>query len=597
MDDLYALRRMQRLSISEWEEHITCKSVHLVPTTLRLPDDMDLTLLSLGTKFVPSMSLIMTRATNLAAVNRFAFDSRLRNLHLRKLEPIHRRRLSASLQQTTFQRTSVVTLPRDNLTKPQRKTLRSLSNNPLYVTLNADKNLGLTVMSTEWYEAQARAHLNDVTTYRLVTDWPLVSRRTAARVIRCDKMSWPLVPASSSLAATAERARKRQKQQPPKVVTPKRTDVLRPCRFYIIPKVHKTPTSSRPIAAAHSFVTTRLSQRLTPLLQHMVNKHKYIVPNSIEFLRQLEALPKPLPRHARLFSADVESLYPNIDTDFALATLNAPVLETFGPAHGATVNHALDLVMRTLHVEFRNTIYLQTSGCAMGTPVAPPYANLFMHHADSNVRTEFAKQLPLLCRYIDDYAGLWLGTDEEFNLFTAKMNAIHPRLRIVFSSLASTTSFLDVHVTITDGHVTTRLFRKSMNRYLFLPLSSQHPVPALTGWLTGEAIRMARICSSRVIFEEQILFFRLLLRHRGFPARVINRALDRVMYETIHARRFLPTNRNTTETVPPTVYLPLLFQPTLARAVKRTLPTLGLFNAKLAWRINPSLGQLLSKNR
>ena len=603
-DDLHALRRMQSLSISQLEKHMTFKSVHVVPTSLQLPRDTDLTLLSLGTKFVPSASLTQTRTTNLAAAARFSRDQRLRSTHLRPLELTQRRHLSASLQQAMFRNTARTPRSIDNLTKTQRKTLRTLCNSTSYVTLNADKNLGLTIMSTEWYTQQARNHLNDPTTYRLVEDWPRARRHITIALKRMDPMPWPTLHATSaSVNKAKQRARSKMKQQretkqASSATTSKHNSLHQPCRFYVIPKVHKTPVSSRPIAAAHSFLTTPLSQRLTPLLQHMVTQHAYIVPNSTEFLRMLSALPTPLSANTRLFTADVESLYPNIDTDFALTLLNAPVIDAFGPVHGPTVNCALDIVMRSLHVQFRNDIFLQVSGCAMGTPVAPPYANLFLHHADKMVRTEFAAQLPLLVRYIDDYAGLWSGTDEEYQRFVLAMNSLHPRLRIIFSPLSVSTSFLDVHVTLVNGYVCTKLFRKAMNRYLFLPLSSEHPQSTLTGWLQGEAIRAARICSSLEAFEREITFFRLLLRHRGYPPMVIDRALSRVSYHNVHAQRFTQRPQVTTvETVPPTVYLPLLFQPRVARAIKRTLPNARLWNAKVAWRISPSLGQLLSKQR
>ena len=64
----------------------------------------------------------------------------------------------------------------------------------------------------------------------------------------------------------------------------------------------------------------------------------------------------------------------------------------------------LDFVLNTTYFTFRNTIYQQKFGTAMGSPVSPIVANLFMEHLEQ----EAIVTAPISCRprmwkrYVDD---------------------------------------------------------------------------------------------------------------------------------------------------------------------------------------------------
>ena len=588
------LTMLRCLSVDECETVIVHKPVHIIPSTLSLDPRLDLTLLSLGTKFIATSTPATTIADDRRTVTNFAKDKRLRTSHMQLVTPLARRRLAANLQHRLYRSTTV---GQDNLSNQQRRTLRLLAKDQSLVILNADKNLGLTVMSCTWYEAQALGHLHDITTYEPVNDWHVQRNRIRALLLRSSKHPWPNNPLSTPTAAK----RRRQRHLTRTTTTTATTHTDAPCRFYVIPKVHKNPPTSRPIAAAHSFVTTPLSQRITPFLQHMVNQLPYIVKNTAAFLRLLHVLPQ-LPAHARLFTADVESLYPNIETDWALQLLDQPIKQMYGDEYGATLCYALRLVLTTLTVRFKEHTFRQISGCAMGTPLAPPYANLVVHHADLATRTEYSHHIALLTRYIDDYFGIWVGSEQQFNDFSAKMNAIHPRIKLIFTDLSHTTSFLDVSISLTNGRISTRLFRKAMNRYLYLPTSSQHPRATLNGWIKGEGIRIARTCSTGLAFEEEMVRFRNLLRDRGYAANRINTALAKLNYVNIRAALLAPQSENTgnepqEDTATPTVYLGIRFHHGTTAGIRHAVTSAKLANARIAWRSSPSLGTTLSQHR
>jgi hypothetical protein len=81
-------------------------------------------------------------------------------------------------------------------------------------------------------------------------------------------------------------------------------------------------------------------------------------------------------RDAYLVTFDVESMYPSIDNTAAIsACADTAALSRF---HGGMVTDMLTFVMQHGFCQFNGQFYQQIKGTVMGTPVAPPYSNIFI---------------------------------------------------------------------------------------------------------------------------------------------------------------------------------------------------------------------------
>jgi len=60
--------------------------------------------------------------------------------------------------------------------------------------------------------------------------------------------------------------------------------------FFILPKVHKTPISSRPIIASSKFVLTPLSKYINAQLQPTMKLIPYILKNSIGLIKEIDKI-------------------------------------------------------------------------------------------------------------------------------------------------------------------------------------------------------------------------------------------------------------------------------------------------------------------
>ena len=105
---------------------------------------------------------------------------------------------------------------------------------------------------------------------------------------------------------------------------------------------------------------------------------------------------------------DVTSLYTNIPNKEGLVSIARSLIK-HQPDFTLKYKTLLELLKLVLHknnFQFNGEHYLQIGGTAMGTKVAPSYANLFMARLEEKLlekaRTDLQVELPLYLRYIDD---------------------------------------------------------------------------------------------------------------------------------------------------------------------------------------------------
>ena len=105
--------------------------------------------------------------------------------------------------------------------------------------------------------------------------------------------------------------------------------------------------------------------------------------DATHFKHFLETIPS-LPPNAFLVTADIVSLYTNIPIDVGISRVCdfiSPASPRPHPEHQRNVFRIiLDHILKDNSFSFLDKYYLQILGTAMVCRMAPPYANLFLHH-------------------------------------------------------------------------------------------------------------------------------------------------------------------------------------------------------------------------
>ena len=237
-------------------------------------------------------------------------------------------------------------------------------------------------------------------------------------------------------------------------------------RFYILPKIHKAGNPGRPIVSANGHPTERISEFVSFHLNPLAQSLPSYVKNTSHLLNILKEI-DVLPNNALLVTLDVSSLYTNIPTNEGINACRIALdKRTDKCVPTESICDLTRMILTMNNFVFNNEHFIQQHGTAMGTRMAPAYANLFMGEFERKSLQNYTDKPYLWLRYIDDSFMVWTHGQEKLDDFIKYLNNIHPTIK--FTSERSTTSipFLDVNNQLHNGKIETDLFCKPTDKHI-----------------------------------------------------------------------------------------------------------------------------------
>ncbi|CAJ0947994.1 unnamed protein product [Ranitomeya imitator] len=150
--------------------------------------------------------------------------------------------------------------------------------------------------------------------------------------------------------------------------------------FYTIPKIHKNleKPPGRPIVASTDSILSPLAIYLEKILTPLIRSSKSFILDTGSFLDILKEV-GPIPPHSTLVTMDVKDLYMSIPHIEGINSVHKLLTQSgFLPDHINLCIELLTIILTRNYFLFQDDFYLQTRGTAMGSNVAPPYANCYM---------------------------------------------------------------------------------------------------------------------------------------------------------------------------------------------------------------------------
>ena len=187
----------------------------------------------------------------------------------------------------------------------------------------------------------------------------------------------------------------------------------------------------------------------------------------------------------------------------------------------------LEMVLTKNNFDFNNLHFLQVGGTAMGTRLAPSYANLFMDLFERRHVYTYAKQPLIWKRYIDDIFLLWQHGAYELQKFIDHLDNCIPSIKFEAHVSESQINFLDVKVLFSDNKITTTLYTKETDTLSYLDYSSCHPTSCKKSIPYSQFLRLRRICSDLddfVIQSEKLAFS---FHRANYPDNIIQEGFDK----------------------------------------------------------------------
>ena len=104
-------------------------------------------------------------------------------------------------------------------------------------------------------------------------------------------------------------------------------------------------------------------------------------------------------------------------------------------------------------------MHRQIDGVAMGSPLGPALANIFVGYQEAKL-FNIAKRPLVYFRYVDDTFAVF-NNEEDCNNFFIQLNSLHPSLRFTYEKESNhSLPFLDVLVERHDSEFLTSVYRK-----------------------------------------------------------------------------------------------------------------------------------------
>ena len=107
-----------------------------------------------------------------------------------------------------------------------------------------------------------------------------------------------------------------------------------------------------------------------------------------------------------------------------------------------------EVVLTNNHFEFNGKHYHQVSGTAMGTKLAPSYANLFITKFEEKYVYTYPLQPKLWKRFIDDIFLIWPHGMNSLLEFIDHLNTVHSTVKFTSDISHTEISFLDLTIYI-----------------------------------------------------------------------------------------------------------------------------------------------------
>ena len=404
--------------------------------------------------------------------------------------------------------------PKRNMTHQEHKSLMNLKQDQTIKIMPADKGSTIVIMNAEDYYSEVNRQLQNERFYKKIDRDPTPEfSKKLKQFLKTNGETEGLTKPDINLLL------------PPKPRLPE---------FYILPKIHKefhmpeAPPPGRPIVASFGSLTERISSYLDHVLQPIVQKIPSYIKDSYSFLEILSNIKlPPNPEHPVLIATiDVKSLYSEIPMDEGLAALEHFLNQRDPQSKPSTafLTKLAEFILTMNVFSFRDQLYIQTRGTAMGTKAAPAYANLFMAKLEEEFLSSRTLKPLVWKRFIDDIFIIWTHGEQNLNHFLEDLNT-SSSVSFTWHYSTEKSTFLDIDITHKNDSFTTSIHVKPTNKQIYLHHNSCHPPHTFKAIPRSLSIRAHRICNSFEKKEEYLSNTKRKLEERGYPSKLLDQRI------------------------------------------------------------------------
>jgi predicted GIY-YIG superfamily endonuclease len=232
--------------------------------------------------------------------------------------------------------------------------------------------------------------------------------------------------------------------------------------MYGLPKIHKNGVPVRPIISAIGTYNYNLAKYLDEILKPLISDKSFIIKDTFDFVNRISKL---IVKDGEIMvSFDIVSLFTNIPTLETIEIILNRAYTDNDLFHGMdreTLKKLLIICTQESHFQFNGKFYDQKDGVAMGSPLGPLFAIIFMDEFEHK-HMERLKELGVATwmRYVDDIFSLLRDRTCLENILKF-INDQHPNIKFTTEcEIENKIPFLDTCVTRKPNGFSTKIYHK-----------------------------------------------------------------------------------------------------------------------------------------
>ena len=400
---------------------------------------------------------------------------------------------------------------RNSQNKMFHKTLLDLSRDKSIKVCSFDKGNGLVILNSKDYYNKLDKIINDKTKFSIIEPnsekphlHPVIKKQNSV-VYHINTYIKPYVDEDivSSILPTGSQ----------------------PGKLYGMCKVHKEGYPLRPVISMLNSPEYKLAKYLDNFIKPNI-PISFSCDSTDLFLDNLKAF--SINPNMKVVSFDVVSLFTNIPL---IETINIIANSLYDINSKKTPPFPKPAFIKLLTLAsqgifmYKDKIYKQTDGVAMGSPLGPSLANFFLGHLerDKIMHSDFTPQF--YNRYVDDICAIFYDSDNVQN-FLDFINDLHENIKFTVEHASNTFPFLNVELKFNDFNFDSWVYRKQTHTGQLLNFTAACPDKWKKGLIICLLNIAKRLCSSEILFNNEVDKLRKMFKLNSYPISYFNKVLD-----------------------------------------------------------------------